>query len=105
MWGKKKLCNFVTTSCIICLVIMEKWEDPEHINVGAGVDLTIRELVEKVREIVFPEANLVFDHSKPDGTPQKLLNIDRLANLGWNPVINFTEGIKNTYEWYLSQAG
>ena len=65
-----------------CLVIMEKWENPEHINVGAGKDLTIKELAETVRDIVFPEANLVFDKSKPDGTPQKLLDLSKLSDLG-----------------------
>ena len=79
-------------------------EDPEHINVGAGKDLTIRELIELVREIVFPEAHVVFDSSKPDGTPQKLLDISRLEDLGWSPEINFIEGIRDTYTWYLSQT-
>jgi len=79
-------------------------EDPEHINVGAGKDLTIRELIELVREIVFPEAHVVFDHSKPDGTPQKLLDISRLEDLAWSPAINFKEGIRDTYAWYLSQS-
>ena len=87
-----------------CLVIMEKWEDPEHINVGAGKDLTIRELIELVREIIFPEAKIVFDSSKPDGTPQKLLDISRLEDLGWSPAINFKEGIRDTYNWYLEQT-
>ena len=83
---------------------MENWEDPDHINVGAGKDLTIRELIELVREIVFPEAYVVFDSSKPDGTPQKLLDISRLEDLGWSPEINFKEGIRDTYTWYLSQT-
>jgi GDP-L-fucose synthase len=86
-----------------CLLIMERWEGPQHINVGAGEDMAIRELVELVRAIIYPEARLTFDHSRPDGTPQKLLDIDKLINLGWNPKINFAEGIKNTYAWYLSQ--
>jgi len=87
-----------------CLTIMEKWEDPEHINVGAGKDLPIRELVEIVREIVYPEAKIVFDNSKPDGTPQKLLDIGKLHDLGWSTKIDFTNGIKDTYAWYLSQS-
>ena len=78
-------------------------EDPEHINVGAGKDLTIKELAETVRDIVFPEANLVFDKSKPDGTPQKLLDLSKLSDLGWVPEIPFSRGIKETYTWYLSQ--
>jgi len=53
--------------------------------------------------IVFPEVKLVFDQSKPDGTPQKLLDLSRLANLGWQPKITFSEGIRETYKWYLSQ--
>jgi len=84
--------------------LMNRYEDPEHINVGVGSDLTIKELAELVRDIVYPEANLVFDHSKPDGTPQKLLNIDKLVGQGWNPEICFAEGIKSTYDWYLSQS-
>ena len=83
---------------------MEKYEDLEHINVGAGQDLTIRELAELVREIVFPEAQLIFDTAKPDGTPQKLLDVSRLYDLGWSPKINFKEGIGDTYTWYLSQS-
>ena len=87
-----------------CLFIMEKYEDLEHINVGAGQDLTIRDLAELVREIVFPEAQLIFDTAKPDGTPQKLLDVSRLYDLGWSPKINFKEGIGDTYTWYLSQS-
>jgi len=75
-----------------------------HINVGAGKDLTIKELAETVKDIVFPEANLVFDQSKPDGTPQKLLDLSRLSTLGWQPRITFSQGIKDTYSWYLSQT-
>ena len=62
--------------------LMNRYEDPEHINVGVGSDLTIKELAETVKNIVFPEANLVFDKSKPDGTPQKLLDLSKLSDLG-----------------------
>ena len=84
--------------------LMNRYEDPEHINVGVGLDLTIKELAETVKDIVFPEANLVFDQTKPDGTPQKLLDLSRLSNLGWQPKITFSRGIKETYTWYLSQT-
>ena len=87
-----------------CLLIMKRWEDSEHINIGAGKDLSIKELVELVREIVYPEAKIVFDSAKPDGTPQKLLDVSRLEGLGWNPKINFETGIKETYSWYLDQT-
>ena len=75
-----------------------------HINVGTGEDLTIKELAELVRDIVYPEAEIVFDSTKPDGTPQKLLDIGKLSDLGWTPKLNFEEGIKSTYAWYLSQT-
>ena len=84
--------------------LMNRYEDPEHINVGVGSDLTIKELAETVKDIVFPEAKLVFDQSKPDGTPQKLLDLSRLSNLGWQPKITFSKGIQETYKWYLSQT-
>ena len=83
--------------------LMDRYEDSEHVNVGAGKDLTIKELAETVKEIVFPEANLLFDASKPDGSPQKLLDLSKLENQGWKPKINFFEGIKNTYSWYQAQ--
>jgi GDP-L-fucose synthase len=84
--------------------LMNRYEDPEHINVGVGSDLTIKELAETVKDTVFPEAKLVFDQTKPDGTPQKLLDLSRLSNLGWQPKITFSKGIKETYNWYLSQT-
>jgi GDP-L-fucose synthase len=87
-----------------CLFLMQHYEEPLHVNIGAGKDLTIKELAELVRDIVYPEARVVFDSSKPDGTPQKLLDISRLEDLGWSPAINFKEGIRDTYTWYLEQT-
>jgi GDP-L-fucose synthase len=85
-----------------CLFIMRHWEDQIHINVGTGEDLTIRELSELVREIVYPEALLTFDTSKPDGTPKKLLDVSRLHALGWRHRIDLREGIASTYGWFLA---
>lgn len=85
-----------------CLFIMERYEDLDHINVGTGQDLTIRELAELVQEIIFPEARIVYDSEKPNGTPLKLLDTSRLKDLGWGPKIDFRQGIKNTYDWYFS---
>src|SRR4051812_23351469 len=68
-----------------CLHLMERYSDDLHINVGTGVDLSIRELAEKVRSIVYPEAELRFDTSKPDGTPRKMLDVTRLRTTGWEP--------------------
>jgi GDP-L-fucose synthase len=74
-----------------------------HLNVGMGEDITIRELAELIARIVGFEGELVFDTSKPDGTPRKLLDVSRLKNLGWQAKISLEEGIRNTYAWYLQQ--
>jgi GDP-L-fucose synthase len=87
-----------------CVFLMENYEDDEHINVGTGKDLTIRELAELVRDIVHPTATLRFDSSKPDGTPRKVLDVSKLNALGWKPSIALRDGIEQTYRWYLAQA-
>jgi GDP-L-fucose synthase len=84
-----------------CLFLMQNYDDTRHINVGTGEDQTIRELAETVARIVHPGARLVFDSTKPDGTPQKLLDVSRLHDLGWRHTIGLEEGIRSTYEWYL----
>lgn len=70
-------------------------------NVGTGVDLTIRELAETVQKIVGHTGKIIWDSSKPDGTPKKQLNIDKIKLEGWEPSIDLNEGIKNTYNWFL----
>lgn len=72
-----------------------------HINVGTGVDCTIRELVETVAKVVGYQGNIVFDTSKPDGAPRKLMNVDRLKSLGWEYSINLEQGLANSYQWFL----
>jgi GDP-L-fucose synthase len=84
-----------------CLHLMLHYSDHSHINVGTGVDLTIRELAEKVRNLIHPDAELVFDTTKPDGTPRKVLDTTRLTNTGWTPTITLDEGIASTYQWFL----
>ncbi|MEE8218956.1 MAG: GDP-L-fucose synthase [Vicinamibacteria bacterium] len=84
-----------------CVFVMKNYDDAEHINVGTGEDQTIRELAEMVRGIVHPEAELVFDSSKPDGTPRKLLDVSRLHALGWRHKIGLREGIESSYRWFL----
>ena len=81
---------------------MERYEDDSHINVGAGEDLSIKELAELVRAIVYPEARLVFDESKPDGMVRKLLDVQRLERMGWKPKIPLREGVESTYQWFLA---
>ena len=72
-----------------------------HINVGTGVDCTIRELVETVAKVVGFEGDIVFDTSKPDGAPRKLMDVSRLAALGWQYKISLAEGLAMTYDWFL----
>ena len=84
-----------------CVFLMDHYSDDSHINVGTGVDLSIRQLAEMVREIVHPEAVVVFDTTKPDGTPRKVLDVSRLNDLGWSPSIELRNGIVSTYQWFL----
>lgn len=75
-----------------------------HINVGTGVDCTIRELAETIKKVVGFEGELLFDTSKPDGAPRKLMSVDRLKNLGWQASITLEDGLHQTYAWYLRHA-
>ena len=86
-----------------CVFLIENYSDDMHINVGTGVDLSIRELAEKVRDVVYPAAELQFDTSKPDGTPRKVLDVSRLNNLGWSPSYTLDSGLASTYQWFLDQ--
>jgi len=86
-----------------CVFLMDRYEADEHINVGSGYDVAIRTLAELVREVVHPDARLVFDTSKPDGMPRKLLDCSRLTTLGWQPRIALADGIRRTYDWFLGQ--
>lgn len=72
-----------------------------HINVGTGVDCTIRELAETLKEVVGFEGDIVWDDSKPDGTPRKLMDVSRLKRLGWEAKIALDVGLKSTYQWFL----
>ena len=85
-----------------CVFLMDHYSAPEHINVGTGEDLSIRELAELVRDIVYPGARLTFDTSKPDGTPRKLLDVSRLHALGWRHQIALRDGIRSAHDWYLA---
>jgi GDP-L-fucose synthase len=85
-----------------CLVLLERYDDDAPINVGIGVDITIRELAELVADVVGFTGELVFDPSKPDGTPRKVLDVSRIAALGWRPRIPLRDGIADVYERYRS---
>jgi GDP-L-fucose synthase len=81
--------------------LLEDYESPEIINVGYGEDVTIHELVQIIARVVGLEIKIVFDTSKPDGTPRKLLDSTRLQKLGWKPRISLKDGILQTYHWLL----
>ncbi len=83
------------------LFLLENYDSPETINVGVGEDLPIRALAELVAEVVGYGGELVQDVSKPDGTPQKLLDVSRLSDLGWQPRTSLAEGVERTYAWFL----
>ena len=92
---------FVDDLADACVYIMEHYDGNEMINIGTGKDISIRELSEMIREIVGFKGSLRYDASKPDGTPQKLLDVTRLEALGWRSKTSLREGIRRTYEWYV----
>jgi GDP-L-fucose synthase len=84
-----------------CVFLMQAYEGEEHINVGTGEDISIRELAETLREHIHPRAELTFDTSKPDGMPRKLLDVSRIHALGWRHRVTLADGISRTYRWFL----
>ena len=83
-----------------CYTCMKYYESREIINVGTGEDVTIKELAETIRDVVGFKGGITWDISKPNGTPRKVMNVDKLKSLGWEPKIGLREGIELTYEWY-----
>jgi GDP-L-fucose synthase len=84
-----------------CVHLMKTYSEPGHVNVGAGEDITILELTRLVCEIVGFTGEITHDTSKPDGTPRKLISIDKIRALGWSPKIELRSGVASTYEWFL----
>ena len=84
-----------------CYTCMQKYEEDEHINVGTGEDVTIKELAETVSDVVGYEGKIEWDTSKPSGTPRKVMNVDKMKALGWEPKHNLRDVIESTYKWYL----
>ena len=87
-----------------CLLLLEKYDSSEIINVGCGEDISIRELAELICDVVGFDGELAWDTTKPDGTPRKLLDVTRLRALGWKPAIPLRDGIARTYEWFRANS-
>ena len=85
------------------LFLMENYNDSEIVNVGCGEDQTIRVLAETISEVVGYSGSLAFDSSRPDGTPQKILDISKIRVLGWTPEIPLIKGLEQVYQWYTEQ--
>lgn len=83
-----------------CVFLMKRYDEPEIINIGVGKDVSIRELAAMIQKIVDFKGEIIWDTTKPDGTPRKLLDVDRLSRLGWQAGISLEEGLEQTYRWY-----
>ena len=104
VWGSGKVRReflHVDDMARACVMLMEQGYDGSFVNIGCGNDITIRELVEEVVAVVGFEGELQFDTSKPDGTPQKLLDVSKANSLGWKAEIQLRPGITDAYQWFL----
>lgn len=107
MWGNgsaKREFLHVDDLAEACFTCMRYYDDPEPINVGTGVDVTIKELAKTIAKVVGYEGDIAWDTNKPNGTPRKVLNIEKIRQLGWAPKISLIEGIEKTYQWYKDNA-
>ena len=84
-----------------CVFLMKNYDQAEHINVGTGEDISIKELAETIADVVGFKGEFVWNTDKPNGTPRKLLDVSKINSLGWYPTIGVRRGIKQTYDWYL----
>ena len=87
-----------------CLHLLEHYDGPEQVNVGTGSDVTIREIAETVAQVVGFTGRTEWDTTKPDGTPQKLLDVSKLATAGWTAQIGLEDGLRSTVEWYRAHS-
>jgi len=108
LWGTGKPYReflYIDDLADACLFLMDNYNENEHeiVNIGTGKDITIAELAECIKKIIGYKGTFVYDSTKPDGTPRKLLNVNRLTRLGWQAKFTLKEGIKNTLDWYSTQ--
>jgi GDP-L-fucose synthase len=85
-----------------CVFLIQHYNGYDHVNIGVGQDLTIRQLAETIAGVVGYHGGFVYDRSKPDGTPQKLLDVGRLTALGWQATTSLEDGLRQSYDWYLA---
>jgi len=116
VWGTGKAMReflYVDDMAAASLFVLELDEDTywdntkpmlSHINVGTGVDVTIREMAEIMKRVVGYKGNLIFDSTKPDGAPRKLIDVSRLSNMGWKYSVDLKDGLNETYKWYLERC-
>jgi len=88
-----------------CLHLLEHYDGPAQVNVGTGKDATIKEIAETIAEVVGFSGETKWDTSKPDGTPQKLLDVSKLTDAGWTAQIGIREGLESTVAWYREHVG
>jgi GDP-L-fucose synthase len=86
-----------------CLFLMNNYNSPEIVNIGVGTDITIKDLAELVKKITGYSGDIVWDSTKPDGTPRKLMDVSKLNSLGWKSKLSLEDGIKLAYEWYKTK--
>lgn len=104
LWGTgkpKREFLHVSDLAKACVFLLENYDSPETINLGTGVDSSIREIAELVAKVVGFQGTIIQDETKPDGTPRKVLDVSRINNIGWKSQIALEEGLKSTYSWYL----
>jgi GDP-L-fucose synthase len=87
-----------------CLYLLENYHAPDHVNVGTGLDISIRDLAEKIKDIVGFKGEILWDETMPNGTPRKLLDTTKLTKLGWSPSVQLDAGLAATYQWYQQNA-
>jgi GDP-L-fucose synthase len=107
MWGSgtpRREFLHVDDLAAACVFLLESYDGDIPLNVGCGVDVTIKELAETVARVVKFQGSIEWDSSKPDGTPQKLLDTSRINQLGWFPTIALEDGIRDTYAWFLEKV-
>jgi len=103
LWGNGSAMReflYVDDLAEACYICMQNYDEEGHINIGTGEDVTIKELAETIADVVGFTEGINWDTTKPNGTPRKVMNVDRIKALGWEPKISLREGIEKTYKWY-----